>query len=70
MKTLKGGLKKLRVLGAFKRAIPAYRGKQDINEHLDMRYNALMGAFIWSKTVEGYEYWNNIYHRLNTYFDE
>jgi hypothetical protein len=34
--------------------------------------DALLSSFIWIHSIEGYEYWLEIYHKLesNTYYDE
>lgn len=36
-----------------------------MERRVDSFYKSLQGAFVWSETIEGFDYWNNIANKNN-----
>ena len=77
-RTMKEGLKKFRVLTKFREAFKedrreSKREKFDgdiVDIHLNRNWNSLGGAIEWVASPQGYDYWSDIYDKLNTYFED
>lgn len=75
MKTLEKGLRKMRVLTAYKknyrrdRKGAYYHIGIALTNDLSSGRNQLGGAFAWLDTPEGHEFWSYIDYKLNNYFE-
>lgn len=75
MKTLGNGLKKMRVLTAFKREFKRdhkdskYFNPTFVANYLASDHNRLAGAFSWGSTTQGHPFWSNIDRKLEDYFN-